>query len=207
MPTPAAKTSKRWWHNPRSAPRCSTSSPIRRTSPSRCAEASRGSHPMRTPAVVVGAGHAGLAMSRCLAEHSIDHVVLERGEVANAWKTERWDSLRLLTPNWMSRLPGYGYEGDDPDGYRTMPQTIAFLERYAEVIAAPVHPHTTVTSVRRRDDGYAVVSTQGDWHCQAVVLATGACNLPNIPALAEAVPAGVATLTPMQYRNPSQLGE
>ena len=77
-------------------------------------------------------------MSRCLTERSIDHVVLERGEVANSWKTERWDSLRLLTPNWQSRLPGYRYEGDDPDGYRTMPETIAFLERYAQVISAPV---------------------------------------------------------------------
>ena len=81
-------------------------------------------------------------MSRCLAERSIDHVVLERGEVANSWKTERWDSLRLLTPNWQSRLPGYGYEGDDPDGYRTMPETIAFIECYADVISAPVQtPH------------------------------------------------------------------
>src|SRR6476661_6488472 len=89
--------------------------------------------------VIVGAGHAGLAMSRCLSERSIEHVVLERGEVANSWKTERWESLRLLTPNWQSRLPGYRYDGDDPDGYRTMPETIAFLERYAQVIAAPVH--------------------------------------------------------------------
>jgi putative flavoprotein involved in K+ transport len=86
---------------------------------------------MRTTAVIIGAGQAGLAMSRCLTERSIDHVVLERGEVANTWKTERWDSLRLLTPNWQSRLPGYGYEGDDPDGYRTMPETIDFLRRYA----------------------------------------------------------------------------
>jgi putative flavoprotein involved in K+ transport len=162
---------------------------------------------MYTTAVIIGAGHAGLAMSRCLAEHAIDHVVLERGEVANAWKTERWDSLRLLTPNWMSRLPGYGYEGDDPDGYRTMPQTIAFIERYAEAISAPVQTHTTVTSVRRHDDGYEVATNQGDWQCQAVVLATGACNLPSVPAFADAVPAAVNTLTALQYRNPSQLEE
>ena len=97
---------------------------------------------MRTTTVVIGAGHAGLAMSRCLTERSIDHVVLERGEVANTWKTERWNSLTLLTPNWQSRLPGYGYEGDDPDGYRAMPETIAFIERYAHVISAPVQTHT-----------------------------------------------------------------
>src|SRR5204862_159034 len=87
-----------------------------------------------------------LAMSRCLTERSIDHLVLERGEVANSWKTERWDSLRLLTPNWHSRLPGYRYQGSDPDGYRTMPETVAFLERYAQAISAPVQAHTTIAT-------------------------------------------------------------
>src|SRR6478609_4652858 len=93
--------------------------------------------------VVIGAGHAGLAMSRCLTERSIDHVVVERGEVANSWRTERWDSLRLLTPNWQSRLPGFRYDGDNPDGYRTMPEVIDFLDRYARVICAPLQTHTT----------------------------------------------------------------
>ena len=82
---------------------------------------------MRTSVVIIGAGHAGLAMSRCLTDRAVDHVVLERGEVANSWKKERWDSLRLLTPNWQSRLPGHVYDGSDPDGYRTMPETIAFI--------------------------------------------------------------------------------
>src|SRR5947207_3951325 len=109
----------------------------------------------------MGAGHAGLAMSRCLSERSIEHVVLERGEVAHSWKTERWRSLRLLTPNWQSRLPGYGYEGGDPDGFRTMPETIAFLEGYATAISAPVRTHTRVTSVRKTENGYEVTSDQG----------------------------------------------
>jgi len=160
---------------------------------------------MRTTTVVIGAGHAGLAMSRCLAERGIDHVVLERGEVANSWKTERWDSLTLLTPNWQSRLPGYGYEGDDPDGYRTMVQTIAFIEGYARVISAPVRSHTRVISVRAAEDGYTVATTEGDWQCRTVVLATGACNIPQVPALAQALPPGIATLTPAEYRNPDQL--
>ena len=73
---------------------------------------------MRTTAVVIGAGHCGLAMSKCLTDRSIDHVVLERGEVANSWRTERWDSLRLLTPNWLSRLPGYSYDGTDQEKYQ-----------------------------------------------------------------------------------------
>ncbi len=160
---------------------------------------------MRTTTVIVGAGHAGLAMSRCLSERSIDHVLLERGGVANSWKTERWDSLRLLTPNWQSRLPGFGYEGNDPDGYRTMPATIAFIERYATVIAAPVRTNTTVTSVRYHDGEYTVSTNDGEWQCRSVVLATGACNIPQIPAVADAVPATVATLTPMQYRSPAQI--
>ena len=162
---------------------------------------------MRTTTVIIGAGHAGLAMSWCLAERSIDHVVLERGEVANSWRTERWDSLRLLTPNWQSRLPGYGYEGDDPDGYRTMPETIAFIERYADAISAPLQTSTEVTSVRRSDGGYAIATDQGDWQCQAVVLATGACNLSHVPAITETLPSAITTLTPVQYRNPDQLDE
>ena len=162
---------------------------------------------MRTTTVVIGAGHAGLAMSRCLTERSIDHVVLERGEVANTWKTERWNSLTLLTPNWQSRLPGYGYEGDDPDGYRAMPETIAFIERYARVISAPVQAHTEVTSVRPSNGGYAVATNQGDWHCRTVVLASGACNIPHIPAVAEAVPATINMITPVEYRNPDELEE
>ena len=160
---------------------------------------------MRTTTVIIGAGHAGLAMSRCLAERSIDHVILERGEVANTWKTERWDTLRLLTPNWQSRLPGYGYEGDDPDGYRDLPETIAFIERYADVNSAPVRTHTDVTSVRSSNGGYAVVTSEGDWQCRTVVLTTGAFNIPHVPAFAEAVPATINTLTPDKYRNPDRL--
>jgi putative flavoprotein involved in K+ transport len=160
---------------------------------------------MRRTALVVGAGHAGLAMSRCLTERSIDHVVLERGEVANSWKTERWDSLRLLTPNWQSRLPGYRYAGADPDGYRTMPETVAYIERYAEVISAPVQTHTAVTSVRRTEDGYAVATHHGEWRTRIVVLASGACNIASVPPVANALPPTIATLTPTQYRNPGQL--
>jgi putative flavoprotein involved in K+ transport len=144
-------------------------------------------------------------MSWYLAQRSIDHVVLERGEVAHSWRTERWDSLRLLTPNWQSRLPGFSYQGADPDGFRTMPQTIDFIARYATVISAPVRTHTNVTSVRHSGEGYEVSTDQGRWHCDTVVLATGACNIPLVPAIAQALPPGINTLTPMRYRNPGQL--
>jgi len=162
---------------------------------------------VRTTAVVIGAGHAGLAMSRCLAERSIDHVVLERGEVANSWKTERWDSLRLLTPNWQSRLPGFGYEGDEPDGFRDMAETIAFIERYAAFISAPVRTHSPVTRVRRIDGRYRVTTDRGTWTTKALVIATGACNVPIVPPFATAVPHAIAQLTAMEYRNPWQVAE
>ena len=144
-------------------------------------------------------------MSWWLAARSIDHVILERGEVANTWRTERWPSLTLLTPNWQSRLPGFAYEGDDPDGFRTLPETIAFLERYARLVSPRLTTNCRVTSVRRTADGYEVATAQGTWHCKAVVLATGGFNIAQLPKVSEAVPPGVAQLTPVQYRNPESL--
>src|SRR5208283_2365580 len=108
----------------------------------------------RVAAVVIGAGQTGLAMSRCLSELSIEHVLLERGEVANSWRKERWDSLRLLTPNWLNRLPGYHYLGDDPDGYMTMPEIVDYIATYAGAIDAPVEPNTEVISVQTAVDGF-----------------------------------------------------
>jgi putative flavoprotein involved in K+ transport len=162
---------------------------------------------VRTTTVVLGGGQSGLAMSRCLSARSIDHVVLERNEVANSWRRERWDSLRLLTPNWQCRLPGYVYQGDDPDGFMSALEVADFIGEYAKMIAAPVMAGTTVSSVRRTDDGYLVVTDQGEWSCTTAVLATGAFNLPNVPAFAGAVPSDVTTLTPMEYRYPDQLRE
>ena len=157
--------------------------------------------------MIVGAGHAGLAMSRCLAERSIDHVLLERGEIAHTWRTERWDSLRLLTPNWQSRLPGFRYDGDDPDGYRTLPEVIDFIGNYAKAISAPVRTHTTVTSVRSDGAGYLVRTDRGEWRCRTVVLASGACNIARLPDFAARVPPSVAMLTAQSYRNPGQVAD
>jgi len=156
---------------------------------------------------VIGAGHAGLAVSHFLSLRSIDHVVVERGEVANTWRTERWDSLRLLTPNWQSRLPALEYDGDDPDGYMTMPEVIGFIDTYAKVVDAPLRTHTTVKSLRPNDDGYEVVTDGETWSSPSVVLATGGFNLANIPSIAEAVPGSVETVTPLDYRTPDQLAE
>ena len=154
---------------------------------------------------MIGAGHAGLAVSHFLSQRSIDHVVIERGEVANTWRTERWDSLRLLTPNWQSRLPGLEYDGDDPDGYMTMPEVIGFIDSYAKTTTAPLRTHTTVKSLRPNHDGYEVVTDDGAWTSPTVVLATGGFNLAEIPAIADDVPASLETVTPLQYRAPEQL--
>ena len=158
-----------------------------------------------TDVVVIGAGHAGLAASYFLSRQSIDHVVLERGEIANSWRTERWDSLKLLTPNWLSRLPGFEYAGEDPDGFMSMPEVIQFIEEYAKYAAAPVKTHTTVQSVQRHLDAYRVVTNRGVWHAKAVVIASGACNIANKPRVSEAVPEGIASLTAHDFRNADQL--
>jgi putative flavoprotein involved in K+ transport len=159
----------------------------------------------RATAVVIGAGHAGLAASYFLSAQSIDHVVLERGEVANSWRTERWDSLRLLTPNWQSRLPGLRYEGPDPDGYLTVPEVTEFIERFAMASRAPVRTGVNVTSVRGSGDEYRVTTSHGEIGCRAVVIASGACNRPSVPPLAGSVPASVEQLTPFDYRDPAKL--
>ena len=160
---------------------------------------------MQTTAVVIGAGHAGLAMSRRLTERSIDHVVLERGQVANSWRTQRWPSLRLLTPNWQTRLPGHDYAGDDPEGFMPVAGVVATITRYARRIGAPVRTATTVRTVRAAPQGFQIRANDDLLQARAVVLATGACTRPAIPGAADAVPPLVTTLTPLSYRDPGQL--
>lgn len=161
--------------------------------------------PRAVDAIVVGAGHSGLAMSYVLAEHGVEHIVLERGEVASAWRHERWDSLRLLTPNWQNRLPGHCYAGRDPDGYMTSAEIADFIADYASRIGAPVRTSTAVRAVRAADDGYVVETDRATWRCRAVVLANGAHGVPVVPGLAAQVPRSVRTLTAKEYRNPAGL--
>src|ERR1700691_2475063 len=160
---------------------------------------------MKTTAVVIGAGHAGLAMSRRLTERSIDHVVLERGEVANSWRTQRWPSLRLLTPNWLTRLPGYDYAGNDPDGYLPAAGVVSTLTRYARLAAAPLRTATTVHTMRTTPGGFQIQANDEMLRARAVVLATGACAPPAIPAVIGADPRPITTLTPLTYHAPGQL--
>src|ERR1700712_2286220 len=112
----------------------------------------------RTSVVIIGAGQAGLAVSRLLTAESVDHVILERGSTAESWRSQRWDSLRLLTPNWMTRLPGWSYRGPDPDGFMSAGAVVDYLGRYATAFQAPVVEHARVRSVGWTRGRFAVAS-------------------------------------------------
>jgi putative flavoprotein involved in K+ transport len=144
-------------------------------------------------------------MSWWLTRAGVDHVVLERGVSAQSWRARRWDSLRLLTPNWMSRLPGYGYEGDDPDGYQRAGEVVALLEGYGRAFGAPVRPHTTVVGVGGTASGFVVDTDDGPWRCRAVVVATGTESEAKVPALARDLPGHLHQITALGYRGPGQV--
>jgi putative flavoprotein involved in K+ transport len=155
--------------------------------------------------IIVGAGQAGLAVSRCLTDRGIEHVVLERGRIAERWRSERWDSLRLLTPNWMSRLPGWSYTGPDPDGFMTTPEVISYFEGYARASAAPVEEGSGVEHLRAGDNGFEIVTARGRWRAANVVIATGWCDRPAVPNAARHLDRAISQVSPAEYRNPASL--
>ena len=162
----------------------------------------------RVPAVVIGAGQAGLAVSRLLTAAGLQHVVLDRGSAAERWRSHSWESLRLLTPNWLSRLPGWRYAGPDPAGFMTAGAVADHLAAYAADFGAPVVGDARVVSVQpAADTGYRVVSAAGTWHATAVVVATGWCQLPFVPPATAGVPAAVSQLTPATYRSPAMIAD
>ena len=161
----------------------------------------------RTDVVVVGGGQAGLAMSRCLIEAGIDHVVLERGRVAERWRSERWDSLRLLTPNWQTRLPGFHYAGPDPDGYMTAGEVASHLEYYASSFGAPVEDDTRVVELSQAGAGYRIVTDRDTWLARSVVVATGYCDVAHVPRAASGLTPRVRQIGPTGYRKPDDLDD
>jgi len=155
---------------------------------------------LTTDTVVIGAGQAGLAASRRLTEHGRDHVVLERSRVGLRWR-DTWDSLHLLTPNWLNALPGRPYRGPDPDGFTPAAAFADELADYARSSGAPVEEHAAVERVARRGAGFEVVTTRGSWQAANVVVATGWTDRPAIPATT----AAVYQVAPRDYRNPGSL--
>jgi putative flavoprotein involved in K+ transport len=161
---------------------------------------------MQTETVIVGAGQAGLALSRYLTEQGRDHVVLERGRIGSRWHEERWDSMTLLSPNWLNRLPG-APEPADPDGFMTRTAFAKLLEDYAESFSAPVLDGTDVERVARDGRGFRIHTSGGTWVAANVVVATGDSAVPRIPPQSRHLPAGVTSLVVRDYKRPGLVGD
>jgi putative flavoprotein involved in K+ transport len=161
----------------------------------------------RVETVIVGGGQAGLAMSYCLSQSGQEHVVLERGRLAERWRSERWDSLTLLTPNRMTQLPGYGYGGDDPDGFISRDEVIQYLEEYAAFFDPPLRPGVEVVSlqVKPGSSRYVVRADGGIIETMNVVVATGPFQQPRIPPFSPSLPSELLQLHSRDYTNPAQL--
>jgi putative flavoprotein involved in K+ transport len=157
--------------------------------------------------VIVGAGHAGLAASYYLTRNGTDHVILERGQVAQRWRSERWDSLVFQFPNWSLQLPGYAYQGSNPDGYASKDEFIQFLETYASIIRAPVRRGTEVLALSDSENGRSMIleTSQGIIHASNVVVATGPFQTPKIPAASRDLAPETFQMHARDYRNPAQL--
>jgi putative flavoprotein involved in K+ transport len=159
----------------------------------------------QTEVAVVGGGHAGLAVSWCLQERGVEHLVLERDRIASSWCRERWDEFCLVTPNWQCRLPGYRYEGGDPDGFMLRDEIVAFVEGYAASFGPPLCEGVGVERVERTESGFAVTTSRGTVTADQVVLAVGGYHRPTIPAVANALPNGITQLHSSGYRNTTSL--
>lgn len=165
-------------------------------------------HIMQTPidAVIIGAGHAGLSTSYCLTQTGHSHVVLEQGRIGESWRSKRWDSLTLVIPNWACRLPGYPYDGNDPDGFMGREEVVDYLESYARSFQAPVREGVRVSAVTLLPNGRYLVSTDDTiYETPTVVIASGFFEHPKIPVAATGLSADIVQIHSSQYRNPGGL--
>ena len=159
----------------------------------------------RVDTLIIGGGQAGLAMSRSLSGRGVEHVVLERGRVGERWRSERWDSLRLLTPRWLSRLGAWPTPAGDPDGFMSRMEVVRYLEECSRTLTAPVHCGVEVTSVRRQGDRFAVRTSTGTWRARRVVIATGPSQQACVPDFATDLDPAVSQVVPTEYGGPSDL--
>lgn len=159
------------------------------------------------PVAVVGGGQAGLSMSYCLRERGVEHVVLEANTVGHEWRDRRWDSFCLVTPNWQCRLPGFAYQGADPDGFMVRDEIVHYLEAYAAAFEPPLVDGVRATRLRRPVAGgvFELSTSAGDFTADQVVVATGPYHTPSVPALAHRLPDGIEQVHSSAYRNAGQL--
>lgn len=157
------------------------------------------------PVVVIGAGQAGLAVSQSLTVLGTDHIVVERGQVGESWRS-RWDSFCLVTPNWTLSLPGDPYQGDDPEGFVPRDEIVCYLQRYASGFSAPVREGIGIDSLEAgHDGGFLLRTSAGDMQAKSVVVCTGAYQRPHRPDVAAAFPPGLLVIDAEDYRNPAAL--
>lgn len=161
----------------------------------------------RTDVIVIGGGQAGLAMSYHLSRQGQDHIVLEQARVGETWRTKRWDSFTLVTPNWTLQLPDFPYEGNDPDDFLLREEALAYLEAFAAYFDPPIRTGVQATSIEEAPDRnrYSVETTDGAFEAPNVVVCTGAYQVPKIPALAGQLPPRIEQTHPYGYKNPELL--
>lgn len=157
--------------------------------------------------IIVGGGQAGLSASWHLTRRGIDHAVLERHDTAYSWRSERWDSFCLVTPNWQCTLPGHAYSGSDPYGFMVRDDIVRYVEGYAASFNAPVRSGVRVLSMRPDGLGYLIRTSAGEFSAGQVVVATGGYHDPIIPACAAAIDPGILQIQSSEYRNPQSMPE
>ncbi|HEY5317019.1 MAG TPA: MSMEG_0569 family flavin-dependent oxidoreductase [Solirubrobacteraceae bacterium] len=156
-------------------------------------------------AIVIGAGQAGLAVSHCLHEHGVPHLVLERDRMASSWREDRWDTFCLVTPNWQCRLPGYPYAGEDPDGFMLRDEIVAYVEGFASSFRPPLYEGVNVERVAQGEGGFHVRTSRGELTAEQVILAVGGYHVPSVPRISAALGPHITQLHSSSYRNPSSL--
>jgi putative flavoprotein involved in K+ transport len=154
--------------------------------------------------IVVGGGQAGLSVSYFLQQANIDHLVLEKQRVTHTWRTQRWDTFCLVTPNWQCALPGHPYTGDDPHGFMKKDELIRYLDAFVAKVNAPVLEDTAVTRVTRNGH-YVVQTTRGEFTADQIVVASGGYHTPIVPRMAERLPAHIVQMQSSEYRNADAL--
>ena len=156
---------------------------------------------------IVGGGQAGLSMSYCLRERGFDHIIFEKNRIAESWRSKRWDSFCLVTPNWQCLLPGFPYNGDDPQGFMQKEDIVQYIEAYAQSFNPPIKEGVEVSSVRKSSsaDYFELTTSLGDFTADQVVVATGGYHIPKFPKMAERLPESIVQLHSSQYQNPQSL--
>jgi putative flavoprotein involved in K+ transport len=164
--------------------------------------------PRKTQTVIIGAGQAGLTMSWWLQQAGREHVLIERRTTLGGGWQDRWDSFRLVSPNWTSSFPGYRYEGDDPHGFMPRDEIAGRVRHYAEVIGAPVVTGTEVTRLSSEaDGGFTLETSAGRVAATNVVVAAGSFHTPRLPAQAEQLPRRLFQVHSSKYRSEGSLPE